>query len=402
MEERERQLFDALKNRPDKEPDIEFSNQLYRKLQRTHGTKGKRFSVVTVLTIPVTFAIIAFLALVVTGRPLELKSAAQLTNSGMEVFPSIVIIVLLSVLMMFIVWVYTKGYTTGRFVYMTFSLTFATWVGNVVYEESYRIEEPLVLPTYSTSFISTNRPLLFMYITNKESEEVSQSLAIGPYKIEGEEPMWNGEEIHPELRYYAVRLVLFNLENEIVQYVKENKNAIEEAILTFQTTSGAFELMAPIEGLTGIEPTEERMRLERKTTLRTTNSYNNLDSITVYKALHDATITDIIYPDDLEQQIDIKLMRLPDMNESTLSTLEAQRFEDYPEAAFVPKVLPFTVSKEEVFALTYVSKTPAYNKKVYDVLLTLKSNRGGNYEVVRMLPTLTEQDIVQLKEEKRQ
>ncbi|KOS67168.1 hypothetical protein AEA09_15070 [Lysinibacillus contaminans] len=398
MEERERQLLDALKNRPDKDPDIEFSKQVRQKLQKTHVTKGKRFSVVTILTIPVTIAIIAFLAMIVTGQPLELKSAAQLTNSEGGNLSRIVFFGLLLTLLMFIVLVYTKGYTKGRLVYMTFSLTFAAWVGNLVYAESFRLEEPLVLPTYRASFNYTNNQLLFMYVTNKESEEVIQSLTIGPYTIEGDEPMWNGEEIHPELRYYAVRLALFNLDKEIVQYVKEHEDALEEATLTFQTSSGNLEVVAPIEKLTGMEPSEERMLLEQKASLRTHN-LSKLDEVLVYKAWHNATITDILYPDHLEQQIDIKLMRLPDMTQSTLNALEAQRFEDYPEAALVPNVLPFTVSKEEKFALTYVSKTPAYNKKVYDVLLTLRSDRGENYEMVRMLPTLTEQDIVQLKEE---
>ena len=90
-------------------------------------------------------------------------------------------------------------------------------------------------------------------------------------------------------------------------------------------------------------------------------------------------------------------MHLPDTTDATLNALEAQRFEEYPEAALVPTVLPFTVSKGEKFALTYVSETPVYNKKVYDVLLTLRSNQGENYEMVRMLPTLTERDIVQLR-----
>lgn len=398
MEERERQLFDALKNRPDKEPDIEFTNQLYRKLQKTYVTKGKRFSVVTVLTIPVTFAIIAFLAMIITGEPLEWKSAAQFTSGEEKRLSSIVIFGLLLVLLMFIVWIYTKGYTKGRLVYMTFLLTFAAWMGNLMYAEGYRLEEPLVLPTYRASFNYTNNQLLFMYVTNKESEEVIQSLTVGPYTIEGEEPMWSGEEIHPELRYYAVRLALFNLEREVLQYVKEHEEALEEATLTFQTASGAFEVMAPIEKLSGMESSEERMLLEQKASLRTHNP-SKLDEVLIYKAWHNATITDILYPDHLEQQIDIKLMRLPDMTQSTLNTLEAQRFDDYPEAALVPNVLPFTVSKEEKFALAYVAKTPASNIKVYDVLLTLRSDRGENYEQVRMLPTLTDRDVMQLKEE---
>lgn len=397
MEERERHLLDALKNRPDKEPDLEFSNQVRRKLQNPHVTKGKRYSVVTILTIPVTMAVIAFLAMIVTGQPLEMKNAAQLTSDEWGYLSRIVIFILLLALLMFIVWVYIKGYTKGRLVYMTFSLTFAAWVGNLVYAESYRLEEPLVLPTYRASFNYTNNQLLFMYVTNNESEEVIQSLTIGPYAIEGEEPMWNGEEIHPKLRYYSVRLALFNLDKEILQYVKEHEEALVEATLTFQTTSGASEVKAPIEKLTGVEPAEESMRLGQ-TTLRTSNPYNYSDSITVYNALQDGTITDILYPDDLQHQIDIKLMHLPDMTESTLNKIEAQRFEDYPESTIVSNVLPFTISKDETFALTYISKTPAYNKKVYDVLLTLRSDRGENYALVRMLPRLTEQDIVQLKE----
>lgn len=398
MEERQRQLYDALKNRPDKEPDIEFSNQLYRKLQKPHVTKGNRYSIVTILTIPVTMAIIAFLIMIVTGQPVEMKNAAQLTSDEWGHLSRIVIFGLLLALLMFIVFVYTKGYTKGRLVYMTFSLTFAAWVGNLVYAESYRLEEPLVLPTYSASFNGTNRPLLFMYVTNKESEEAIQFLTIGPYTIEVDEPMRNGEEIYPELSYYAVRLALFNLDKEILQYVKEHEEALEEATITFQTASGELEMMAPIEQLSGMEPSEEKMLLEQKASLRT-HTPSKLDEVLVYKAWHNATITDILYPDHLEQLIDIKLMRLPDMAESTLNALEAQRFEDYPEAALVPNVLPFTVSKEEKFALAYVAKTPVHNIKVYDVLLTLRSDQGENYENIRMLPTLTEQDVVQLIEE---
>ena len=401
MEDREKQLFDALKNRPDKEPDVEFSQQVRRKLQTTHVPNGKRYSVVTLLTIPVTIAIITFLALIVTGQPLELKSAAQLTSSEGKSLPSIIVFGLLYALLLFIVFVYVKGYTKGRLVYMTFSLTFVVWVGNLVYAESYRLEEPLVLPTYSESFSYTNSQLLFMYVTNKESKDVIQTLTIGPYTIAGEEVVWNGEELHPELRYYTVKSVVFLLDQEIVQYVKEREGVLEEAKLIVQTTADSFEMKAPIEKFTSMEPNEERMQLEQKATLRTTHPYNTLDSIQVYKAWHDVMITDIIYPDYLEQQIDIKLLHVPDVTDATLNTLEAQRFEEYPEAALVPNVLPFKVSKGEKFAVTYVAKTPAYNKKVYDVLLTLRSEQGENYEMVRMLPTLTERDIVQLKEGKR-
>ena len=168
MEDRERQLFDALKNRPDKEPDVEFSHQVRRKLQTPHVTKAKRYSVVTILTIPVTIAIITFLALIVTGQPLEMKSAAQLTSSKGGDLSSIIIFGLLLALLLFIAFVYAKGYTKGRLVYMTFSFSFAMWVGNLVYAESYRLEEPLVLPTYSASFDYTNSQLQFMYVTNKE------------------------------------------------------------------------------------------------------------------------------------------------------------------------------------------------------------------------------------------
>ena len=212
MEDRQRQLFDALKNRPDDEPDVEFSHQVRRKLQTTHVPKGKRYAVVTILTIPVTIAIITFLALIVIGQPLELKSAAQLTSSEGGNLSSIVIFGLLLGLLLFIVFVYAKGYTKGRLVYMTFSFTFAVWVGNLVYAESYRLEEPLVLPTYSESFDYTYSQLQFMYVTNKESEEIIKSITIGPYTIEQlEEPNWNTEQVHPKLRYYTIKTALFSL-----------------------------------------------------------------------------------------------------------------------------------------------------------------------------------------------
>ena len=199
------------------------------------------------------------------------------------------------------------------------------------------------------------------------------------------------------MRYYTIKTAVLSLDKDVIKYVQEHEEALLDAKLTFQTTSETFEVIAPIEKLVTVEPAEETMRLGQKDSLRTHDPYK-VDEVFVYKALHDATITDILYPDYLEQKIDIKLIRLPDRTDATLNALEAQRFEDYPEAALVPNVLPFIVSKDEMFALAYVAKKPTDNKKVYDVLLTLRSDRGENYEMVRMLPTLTERDIVQLKE----
>ncbi|MFJ7738551.1 hypothetical protein ACIQ2D_19730 [Lysinibacillus sp. NPDC097287] len=170
MEDQERQLFDALKNRSGKEPNLEFSKQVRRKLQTTHAPKRKRFSVVTVLTIPVTFAIVAFLVMIVTGQSLEfleLKSAAQHTIPKEKNLPSIVVFCLLLALLLYIVFVYSKGYLKGQLVYMTFSLSFVAWVGNVVYAESIRIEEPSSMPTNSESYENEISP----YLIQKEHDQ---------------------------------------------------------------------------------------------------------------------------------------------------------------------------------------------------------------------------------------
>ncbi len=45
-------------------------------------------------------------------------------------------------LLLFILFVYYKGLTKGRLVYLTFSLSFLAWVGNLLYAENQNIEEP--------------------------------------------------------------------------------------------------------------------------------------------------------------------------------------------------------------------------------------------------------------------
>ena len=76
------------------------------------------------------------------------------------------------------------------------------------------------------------------------------------------------------------------MDRDVLKYVQEHEEALTEAKLTFQTSSDSFEVVAPIEKLTTVEPAEERMHLEQKAELRTHNP-NKLDKVFVYKALHD-------------------------------------------------------------------------------------------------------------------
>ncbi|QDQ01132.1 hypothetical protein FOH38_12100 [Lysinibacillus fusiformis] len=246
MENQDHKLFDALKKRPDKEPDKIFSNQLRQHLQKGQSVKGKRFSFATILTIPVTIAVLAFLTMISTGQTLEIKSAAQLTIIQEKNLIFTGGLCLLIALLVFIIFVYSKGYTKGRLVYMTFSLSLVTWVGNLVYAENQRLVEPIVLPTYSDSFNFDNNQLLCTSETIMSSEETLQTVITGPYTMQ-----------------------------------QEN------------------------------------------------NSFWKIDE----------------------------------------------------------NGLLFTVLKDEKFAFTFVVKTPSYNKKVYDALLTIRNDRSENYEVLRMMPS---------------
>ncbi|MEB2302141.1 hypothetical protein LAV72_21275 [Lysinibacillus xylanilyticus] len=152
MEERDYNLFDALKKRPDKEPDIDYSNQLRQKLQKPHIKKTKRFSIATILTVPVTLVVLLFVFSIGTGQSFNLKNAAQLTINLEKDFTNIVCMFLMLVLSLFILFVYYKGLTKGRLVYMTFSLSFLAWIGNLVYAEHRNTDEPIVQPSYSESY----------------------------------------------------------------------------------------------------------------------------------------------------------------------------------------------------------------------------------------------------------
>ncbi|KOS62284.1 hypothetical protein FJQ98_23505 [Lysinibacillus agricola] len=157
MEERDYELLDALKKRPDIDPDVDFSNQLRQRLQTSHLKKTKRFSITTILTVPVTMAVLLFVFMIGTGQSFELKNAAQLTTELEEDLTIMVCIFLMLALSSFILFVYYKGLTKGRLVYMTFSLSFLAWVGNLVYAEHQNIDEPIVLPSYSESYDYTSK-----------------------------------------------------------------------------------------------------------------------------------------------------------------------------------------------------------------------------------------------------
>ncbi|MFC9542004.1 hypothetical protein ACFTQ7_19320 [Lysinibacillus sp. NPDC056959] len=149
MEERDYDLVDALKKRPDKDPDLDFSNQLRQKLEKTHIKKTKRFSIATILTVPVTLAALLFVFSISTGQSFHLKNAAQLTINLEKDLTNIVCMFLMLTLSLFILFVYYKGLTKGRLVYMTFSLSFLAWVGNLIYAEHQNMDEPIVQPSSS-------------------------------------------------------------------------------------------------------------------------------------------------------------------------------------------------------------------------------------------------------------
>ncbi|MDM5230576.1 hypothetical protein [Lysinibacillus pakistanensis] len=152
MEERDYELFDALKKRPDKDPNIDFSKQLRQSLEKTPIKKIKRFSIATILTIPVTLAVLLFVFRIGTEQSFNLKNAALLTINQEKNLSNILFIFLMSALSFFILFVYFKGLTRGKLVYMTFALSFLAWVGNLVYAENQNIDESIVKPSYSESY----------------------------------------------------------------------------------------------------------------------------------------------------------------------------------------------------------------------------------------------------------
>ncbi|WP_054768349.1 hypothetical protein [Lysinibacillus parviboronicapiens] len=145
------ELFDVLKERPDKEPDKVFSNQMRQQLQKGQIVKRKRVSVATILTIPVTMAVLAFLIMICTGQTLDIKSAAQLSITQEKSLVFTGSLCILIALLTFIIFVFSKGYTKGWFIFLMFSLSFLAWVMNTVHAENQHLEEPTV-PTNSKSF----------------------------------------------------------------------------------------------------------------------------------------------------------------------------------------------------------------------------------------------------------
>jgi len=176
MEERDYKLFDTLKKRPDKDPDIDFSKQLRQSLQKTPIKKTKRFSIATILTIPVTLAVLLFVFIIGTGQSFKLKNAALLTISQEKNLTNILCVFLMLALLLFILFVYYKGHTKGRLVYMTFSLSFLAWVGNLVYADNQIVDKPLEQPRYSESYDDTSK--------QDNIDEIQQDYLIK--KIEGD------------------------------------------------------------------------------------------------------------------------------------------------------------------------------------------------------------------------
>lgn len=153
MEERDYKLFDTLKKRPDKDPDIDFSKQLRQSLQKTPIKKTKRFSIATIVTIPVTLAVLLFVFRMGTGQSFKLKNAALLTINQEKTLTTILCVFLMLVLLLLILFVYYKGLTKGRLVYLTFSLSFLAWVGNLAYAEYQNIKEPSYSELYDDNEI---------------------------------------------------------------------------------------------------------------------------------------------------------------------------------------------------------------------------------------------------------
>jgi len=176
MEERDYKLFDTLKKRPDKDPDIDFSKQLRQSLQKTPIKKTKRFSIATILTIPVTLAVLLFVFIIGTGQSFKLKNAALLTINQEKNLTNILCVFLMLALLLFILFVYYKGHTKGRLVYMTFSLSFLAWVGNLVYADNQIVDKPLEQPRYSESYDDTSK--------QDNIDEIQQDYLIK--KIEGD------------------------------------------------------------------------------------------------------------------------------------------------------------------------------------------------------------------------
>jgi hypothetical protein len=147
MEDRE--LFETLKNHPNIEPDQAFLNKLRQNLQNNQGLKSKRITVATILTIPMTIAVFVFLLMITTGQSLEIKSAAApIISQEKKLLFTGGLCVILS-LLIFIIFVFSKGYTKGKLIYLAFALSLAVWLGNLMYANWLRVAEPIVVPSQS-------------------------------------------------------------------------------------------------------------------------------------------------------------------------------------------------------------------------------------------------------------
>ena len=179
MEKRQSELFQTLKSRPDKEPDSKFSYQLREKLLKKQPQTDKRFSVTTTITILVTCAVLVFLVMASTGQSFKLKHAAQIIDKQEHTLLNVLGIILMLVLILFIAFVYHKGYTKGKLVYMTFSLSFIVWVGNLIYAEHQPLDDPAMQPSHSDFFDEAHSQLLFLYESDKIKDASVDRFLIG-------------------------------------------------------------------------------------------------------------------------------------------------------------------------------------------------------------------------------
>ncbi|KOY81710.1 hypothetical protein I6G82_22005 [Lysinibacillus macroides] len=179
MEKRQSELFQTLKSRPDKEPDRKFSYQLREKLLKKQPQTAKRFTMTTTVTMLVTCVVIIFLVIVSTDQSLKLKQAAQVIDNQGHIFSNVLCIVLMLGVILFIAFVYHKGYTKGKLVYMTFSLSFIVWVGNLIYAEHQPLDDPAMQPSHSDFFDEAHSQLLFLYELDKIKDASVDRFLIG-------------------------------------------------------------------------------------------------------------------------------------------------------------------------------------------------------------------------------
>ncbi|WP_155593726.1 hypothetical protein [Lysinibacillus cavernae] len=175
MEQHYNDLLKKLKSRSDIDPNREFSSELRQKLiKRQHNTTNSS-SLATILTIPVTLSVFVFLVMVTTGQSIGLKHAAQLISDKEKYLETTMCIVLMFCLSLFISFIYFKGFTKGRLVYLTFSLSFIAWVGNLIYAEHDHKEDSIEQSGYNETFDNEIvNPLMMKQDQQQDGEEEGQ------------------------------------------------------------------------------------------------------------------------------------------------------------------------------------------------------------------------------------